>query len=227
MSHAHDFTVSAVQRASRPPPPAPIETRREHEHHEQLSRQAQLTLLAPVPACDLVRVHRTAVSYGANDTHSSRETEMQASPTELLCLALPRLPDLAISTLVVQSLGGRARALRMDDVAQMRSQTAGTLRLCQRALEVDGRNVGYRLEEWRTTSLETTSAVLRVAHQAARRGEACSTPVGELREAARTISRALAACESDRMAVPGHLSDALGRLLLLFMLASDLRAHHR
>lgn len=153
---------------------------------------------------------------------------MRASPTELLCLALRRLPDLAISTLVVQSLGGRARDSRMDDVVeQMRSQTAGTVRLCQRALEVDGRNVGYRLEEWRTTSLETTSAVLHVAHQAARRGEACSTPVGELREAARSISRALAACESDRMAVPGHLSDALGRLLLLFMLASYLRAHHR
>ncbi len=52
------------------------------------------------------------------------------------------------------------------------------------------------------------------------------TPLGEVRLATRDISRAITACESDQMAVPQHLSEAIGRLLVLFMLASELDERH-
>jgi len=114
---------------------------------------------------------------------------------------------------------------RLDAVvSQLKVRAAGTIRLCQRALEVHGRNVGYDLREWSISIVETTSALLYISHRAASDGEPCSTPVDELREATRAISQAIAASENDRMAVPDHLSDAIGRLLLLFMLASELGA---
>jgi hypothetical protein len=190
---------------------------------------ATLTLLPPTPALELTAVHRLAVCYGANDTWGLRETEHQATPINLLTLAIWRLPDISLSTFVVQTLGGGHRDERLEAViAQLKLQTAGTLRLCQRALEVHARNVGYDLGQWSTTIVETMSALLHISHQAASRGEQCSTPLAELRGAIRAICQALAACENDRMAVPEQLSEASGRLLLLFMLASELHpSRHR
>jgi hypothetical protein len=186
---------------------------------------APLTLLSPVPAHELSAVHRAAVSYGANDTGSSREVEMQATPTQLLSLAIRRVPDVSLSAFVVQTLGGGRRDERLDAVvSRLKIQAAGTIRLCQRALEVHGRNVGYDLREWSISIVETTSALLYISDRAAAHGEPCSTPVDELRAATRAISQAIEASENDRMAVPDHLSDAIGRLLLLFMLASELGA---
>ena len=192
-----------------------------------MNRQARLTLVPPTPARDLTAVHRVAVCYGANDTGALRETECQATPTKLLSLALWRLPDISLSTFIVQTLGGGPRDEGLDDVvSQLKVQAAGTIRLCQRALEVHGRNVGYDLAQWSMNIVETTSALLHISHEAASHGEPCSTPVGELREATRAICQAVTACENDRMAVPEHLSEAIGRLLLLFMLAGQLDARN-
>lgn len=190
-----------------------------------MNREAPLTLLPPTPALELTAIHRHAVCYGANYTRGRRETEQQASSLKLLTLAMCRLPDLALSTCVVQALGGSERDERLEEiVAQLKLEAAGAIRLCQRALEVHARNVGYDLQEWSMSIVETTSAVLHMSHNARANGEPCSTPLGELREATRAICQALAACENDRMAVPEHLSEAIGRLLLLFMLASKLRS---
>jgi hypothetical protein len=187
-----------------------------------------LTLLPPTPALELAAIHRLAVCYGANDTRARGEAERQSTPTKLLTLAAARGPDLALSTFVVQTLGsGRADARLEHIISQLKLQAAGSIRLCQRALEVHGRNVGYDLDEWSAKSVETTSALLQLSHTAETRGDDGPTPLGELREANRAICCALAACENDRMAVPEHLSEAIGRLLLLFMLASELRSTGR
>jgi len=193
-----------------------------------IDRQGPLTLLPPTPAIELTAVHRRAVCYGAHDTGALRETESQATPTKLLSLVILRLPDGSLATFVVQILGGGHRYERLDGVvSQLKLQAAGAIRLCQRALEVQGRNVGYDRAEWSMSSLETPSALLYISHREASGGEPCLTPVGELREATRAICQAIAAVETDRMAVPGHLSEAIGRLLLLFMLASELGAQNR
>jgi hypothetical protein len=190
--------------------------------------QAPLTIVPRVHAVELAAVQRAAVSIGANDTGATRYVEQQATPTRLLSLALQRLPDLALSTFVVQTLGSGEQDPRLADVvSQMRSQAAGTIRLCQRALEVHARDVGYQLEQWNAGTLETASALLETVHSPSACGELCATPVGELREATRLISNAIAACEGDRMTVHGHLSEAGGRLLLLFMLASRLQRRGR
>lgn len=185
-----------------------------------------------MPALELTGVHRYAVSYGANDTMARAETEEQASPITLLSLAVQRLPDVSFCTYAVQShmaLGkGRIDRCLGGIVTQMMTHVAGTIRLCQRALEVHGRNVGYELGEWSMSILETTSALLHLAHQpATSSGETPRpTPIGEVRHAARDMCRAIVACESDRMAVPEHLSEAIGRLLVLFMLAGELDERH-
>jgi hypothetical protein len=195
--------------------------------HPRSSHEAPLTRVpTPAASSELAAVLRAAVSQGANETGSARELESLATPTRLLGLALQRLPDLAVSTFIAQTLGGRPGDERVAAVvSQMRSQTAGAIRLCQRALEVHGRDVGYRLGPWDAAILETASALLHLAHRADARHEPCATAVGELREATRAITRAIAACENDRMAVPEHLSEAIGRLLPLFMLAGELQAH--
>jgi hypothetical protein len=189
-----------------------------------------MTILPPMPALELTSIHRCAVSYGANDTMALAEIEAQASPIELLSLAVERLPDVSFYAYVVQShmaLGdGRRDKLLGEIIVQMMVQAAGTIRLCQRALEVHGRNVGYELGEWSRNILETTSALLHMIHRPAIVADAPLTPIGEVRMATREISRAIAACESDRMAVPEHLSEAIGRLLVLFMLASELNERH-
>jgi hypothetical protein len=196
-----------------------------------MSHDASLTLVPPMPALELTGVHRYAVSYGANDTMALAETEAQASPMRLLSLAVQRLPEVSFCTYAVQShmaLGqGRGDPLLGEIITQMMVHVAGTIRLCQRALEVHGRNVGYELGEWSKSILETTSALLHLVHQPATSPEEMRpTPIGEVRLATRDISRAIAACESDRMAVPEHLSEAIGRLLVLFMLASELDERH-
>jgi hypothetical protein len=196
-----------------------------------MSHDASLTLLPPVPALELTGVHRYAVSFGLNDTMAPAETEARASPVRLLGLAVQRLPDVSFCTYVVQShmaFGkGRTDPLLGEIVVQMMVQAAGTIRLCQRALEVHGPNVGYELGEWSSSILETTSALLHLVHlPATSRGEARPTPIGEVRRATCGISRAITACESDRMAVPEYLSEAIGRLLVLFMLACELDERH-
>lgn len=186
--------------------------------------QVSLTALPWLPALEIANVHRAAVSHGAHDTGATRQVEQQATPTQLLSLALKRLPDLALSTFVVQALGCHEPDRQLPHIAsQMRVQAAGAIRLCQRALEVHGRNVGYELETWSAHTLETASGLLQHIHQHA--GEDQLTALGQLREATGAIARATAACENDRMAVPEHLSEAGGRLLLLFMLASAFSEH--
>ncbi len=128
-----------------------------------------LTLLPPVPALELTGVHRYAVFYGDDDIMAPAEAEAQVSPVRLLSLAVQRLPEVSFCTYVVQShmaLGqGRSDPLLGEIITQMMVHAAGTIRLCQRALEVHGRNVGYELGEWSKSILETTSALLHLAHR--------------------------------------------------------------
>jgi hypothetical protein len=188
-----------------------------------MSPEASLTLLPPTPALELGAVHELAVNYGARDTGAAREIERLATPTKLLCLATRRLPDLSLSTFIVQTLAAEDSDPRIDRVVgQLKVQAAGSLRLAQRALEVHARNVGYRLDEWGARTLETASALIDSSHRSASRGEPYPTPLDELRHATRALCQAVAACECDRMAVPESITDAIARLLLLFMLAGEL-----
>lgn len=190
--------------------------------------QVKWTLIAPAAAEELLAVHRAAVARGVDDTGSAAETERLATPLQLLSLTVQRLPDLALGTFVLQSLGGGPWDRRLAEiVAQMRSQSAGAIRLCQRAIEVHARDVGYDARAWNAGSVETASALLHAAHGASHRREPSPTPIAELREASRLLACAIRACERDRMAFPEYLSGAIGRLLLLFMLATELEARHR
>lgn len=190
-----------------------------------MSRPTGLTLVPPTPASELSAVHRLAVCHGAIDTGCGSGAEREQTPLKLLTLVAWRLPDLALSTFVVQSLAGDVADARLAAVIeQLRRQAAGVVRLSHRALETHARNVGYGIDEWCARILESGSALLYVSHTAEARGEHCATPLAVVREATSSICHALAACENDRMAVPEHLSEASARLLLVFMLAGELRA---
>ena len=186
------------------------------------------TVIAPVDAEELLAVHRAAISHGVDDTTLPRDLERTAAPIELLALVVERLPDLALGTFVAQTLGTQSWDCRLlAAVSQMRGHAAGAIRLCQRALEAHARDIGYDLRPWTARSMETAAALLFAAHRAQASHEDSPTPVAELRDAARRIGLAMCACDRDRMAVPEHLSEAVGRLVLLYMVAGQLEARHR
>jgi hypothetical protein len=192
------------------------------------SEPVTLTLLGRRSAAELVNAHRAAVAHGARETGAGAQIERLASVTELLSDLIPRLAEIAISTFVVQTLaGGRWDERLADVVEQLRQQSAGCVRLSQRALEVHARTAGYRLERWNELIVETTAEVLDSTDTVSTALRQPSTPLCEVRIAAAVTAAAIAACERDRMAVPGYVSEAIAHLLVLFMLAGELQSRHR
>jgi hypothetical protein len=109
-----------------------------------------------------------------------------------------------------------------EDVAgAMKDTAAGALRLAHRALEVHARNVAYDSLTWEEEMLDEAEAIVVDAH-AGNNGEPPRNALQQVREATVHLTRAISALENDRMGVPGHLRDALSRLFVVFLLASEL-----
>lgn len=171
-----------------------------------------------ISASELADVQRAAIAWGARETCATRDAELLATPTELLSSALQRLPDLAVVALVVQALMHDADPRLSRMAAKMQGQSAGILRLCQRALEVHSRNVGYQLEAWNARAIDYAACLLGDGPKAS-----CpDSPTGEVRLVVYALGQAIVACENDRMAVPELLSEASACVLVLFILARDL-----
>jgi hypothetical protein len=81
---------------------------------------------------------------------------------------------------------------------------------------VHARDTGYSAEVWMLTAFDTTSLFLQDSRDAGR-GRMSVMPPLFARIGARSLFDALAACNADRMAVPGYLADSLGANLALFM----------
>lgn len=191
------------------------------------SAGVSLALISPRSGAELSAAHRAAVAHGGHDTGASAELERLASTPQLLSYLIPRLPEIAISTFAVQTLAGAGWDERLAaTVEQLRTQSAGGVRLGQRALEVHARDTGYRLESWTQVIVETTGEVLERAHDRTAHMQLPS-PLEQIRSASGAVARALGACERDRMAVPEHVCETIAHLLVLFMFAGELQRRER
>jgi hypothetical protein len=109
----------------------------------------------------LSRAYDEAVRRGADVTGSSADDERLASTLGLLARITVHVPHL---TLLMAVLADTEDADAGACLArEARRQSAGVLRLGQRALEVHGRDVGYAVCAWREDAIVQASATVAVA----------------------------------------------------------------
>ena len=151
--------------------------------------------------------------------------EPTSRPVGLLATAVPRLVSLAVATYAVHVLPNAdtpERAALDDELfATIDMAAAGSLRRCHLALDADGRERGYTADEWLPVIYSVADDAL---HEASVTAE--PPPIVRLsQDAARWVAIAIDALDQDAPSVTESLSDALGRLLVVFMFADIARAH--
>jgi hypothetical protein len=171
---------------------------------------------------ELAEAYRTAYARGEHDLPTG---EPSSRPVRLLATAVPRLVSLAVATYAVHVLPKADtpdRAALDDELfTTIHAAAAGSLRRCHLALDADGRERGYTADEW-------LPVIYSVADDALRDASATADPPPIVRlsqDAARWVAIAIDAVDQDAPSVTESLSDALGRLLVVFMFADIARAH--
>lgn len=186
------------------------------------------TALATVPRRridDLAALYDAAVSYGANDTRASSELESTHDAIEMLAFALNRIPDIAICAHAIETCGiYRRDRLLMPATDGIHRRVAGALRLLHRATTSHARAVGYDTAPWRAQALEHAAEVLDVAAEYDGADRSAPSAVGQARAATVALTRAIVSATRDRLALPGHMAEAMGSLLALYALADTLAA---
>jgi hypothetical protein len=167
---------------------------------------------------ELEEAYRRAFRIGQNDVGLTAEEERADRPAALLARALTRMPELSLR---LGRLGVYASAGAGDDLVDPqlragRAAAAGALRLTVRALELHARDLGYDPHHWLARSLGGADAVCALARD--QDTPEADRPITLVREATAELLAALLSLESDRMAVPGHVCDALSDLLVLYLL---------
>ena len=161
-----------------------------------------------------------AVAFGVANTHCSSERERQFGALRLLTLATLRLPDVALYGELLHSYAGDPRACCL--VAQtLIGAASGAMRLAHRALEMHAVEVGYRTDLWVQRAVEATRDQLSgsVADD-----ESLPVALEQARLATLALTRATASTASDPMLVPGQIADALGHLLVIYLIAVEVGA---
>ena len=169
---------------------------------------------------DLAALYDAAVAYGANDTRASSEVESSHDAIEMLAFALNRIPDIAICAHAIETYDVRRVDRLFVPVADgLNRRVAGAVRLLHRAAQINARGVGYDPAAWREQALQHAGAVLELAADHDAIGPSA---VSEARMATLTLTRAIVSASRDRLALPGHMSEAMGSLLALYALADTL-----
>jgi hypothetical protein len=174
-----------------------------------------LALAAAAGEAELRRAYAAAVARGADSTRCSAGEERALGALRLLTLALARLPDLALSAHLLD----RVEEDEEDPLAARAASyvCSGALRLASRALEVHGRDVGYRTDAWIEEALLQAGAWLNVHATAGE--EDVPVALEEARAATLALAHATAATADDRMLVPEQVAEGLGHLLAIFAIA--------
>jgi hypothetical protein len=136
----------------------------------------------------------------------SREEERLLRPLALLALVTERLPATALLIPALVLCDGEEGDPVRADARRLAGQI---VRLTVRALEVHARDVGYAPGEW--VAAGVVQAELSVSNAPAGAAVAIF-----LEDAAHLIAAAMVATEKDVMAVPEHLSSAIGAGLALY-----------
>jgi hypothetical protein len=183
-------------------------------------------VLARAGARDETELHqsyRQAIAQGGRYA-PTRELERISSSLQLLCRTVTHLPGLGLYPALLDAglTDARLDADRAGPmIGAISAQAAAALRLTHRALEAHARDVGYRPDAWVEQTVCVAEVELACAHPAQSDDE--SGLFGEQVVAATGhLAQALAASQTDRMAVPDRLSQALAHLLVIYVLVREL-----
>ena len=120
------------------------------------------------------------------------------------------------------------RATTHDDLARRlvdnaKQSAAAALHRCHRALELDGAAHSYTAEEWLGVVCDRTAQLLKSASL----NEEPPTMVREAQDAISWLSRALIELDDDSAETANALSEALARLLAVWVFADTARGLER
>jgi hypothetical protein len=153
---------------------------------------------------------------------TATEIELRASAAGLMREAAAPLLELALRARhveVTMDLGAADDDLLVFELLDVRDLSIAAGPMLRRALEAHGRDVGYVTDVWHQRAAELTGAILD--------DRAGTLPAELAAEAGLKLSLAVEAARRDRMAVPGHLTGATGRVDAVRALSSALLRDHR
>jgi hypothetical protein len=163
----------------------------------------------------IVRAQGAAIAVGGNFTGTTHDVEAACTTQDLLCLAGDATVDLAMIAQLFEAASTTPEHARM-----LRSAAAGVARFTARALEVHARDTGYDPDVWIARALDETEIVMTDDRDPLFTSLRAGGETVELaRRTASCIFAALACAPADRMGVPGHVANALGASVALFMIA--------
>ena len=158
-----------------------------------------------------------AVAFGVANTHCRCERERQFGALRLLTLATLRLPDVALYGELLHSHAGEPRACCL--VAQtLIGISLGAMRLAHRALEIHALELGYRADAWVQRAVDGSCDELSASTD---EEEDLPVALEQARLATLALTRATASTANEPMLVPGQIADALGHLLVIYLLAVE------
>jgi hypothetical protein len=133
----------------------------------------------------------------------------------LLTLATLRLPDVALYGELLRCHAAERRACCV--VAQtLIGASSGAMRLAHRALEMHALELGYRTDAWVQQAVAGAGDELRGSTE---KEEGLPVALEQARLAALALTRATASTANEPMLVPGQIADALGHLLVIYLIA--------
>jgi hypothetical protein len=154
-------------------------------------------------------VCRDANAAGSGDESLSSALELLARIT----IHVPHLMVLMTALEDTEDADAHACLAR-----EARRQSAGVLRLGQRALEVHARDVGYAASTWRENTIAQAGVALSDAN-GREAGDELGQAMRALDEASCSLAAAITALPADRMDVPAHLAGAQGGWLPCYVRA--------
>lgn len=144
------------------------------------------------------------------------------SPIALLATSIPQSASLSVAVHVLHVLPSVADSnLAPQLIATIRYNATAVLRLCDHALELDGRLHRYTTDEWLPAVFAITAPLL----EQARLHREPPSAVEYAQGAVRWISQAIINLDQDTPDAPAAIADALGRLLALYVFTDV--AHNR
>ena len=173
------------------------------------------------PLEELAARYAKARDHGARAIKNPRPAVARALP--MVASALPPAATLDVAVYVLHMLpDGAQHDLARRLVGNVQQSAAAVLHRCHRALELDGAAHSYTAEEWLSVLCDCAAQLLK----SARLNEEPPTIVREAQDTISWLSHALIELDQDSPETANALSEALARLLAVWVFAEtahDLR----
>jgi hypothetical protein len=152
-------------------------------------------------------LYTRAGSVGHGELVDPRE-ERLAATDELLAAALPALMRIGGRLMTAAVVAGSAAVAR---------DTAGVLRVLDRALAAHGRDHGYDVEAWRSAAVTTAWVLADLP-----KGDGPAALAELIEEVTRQVAGVFVALPRDRLGVPERLADAIAHVLVVHVVVGGL-----